>query len=114
MKVNVFAFQPKEGATTTVNNATSATAQVILPYDCDTVVLTNTSSTAIVYVRVTQYQDASSPPADASANAPTTTADFPILPLNQIRRAVGEGNKFIRTIASAADGTIKITPGTGV
>lgn len=113
MKVNVFAFTPKEGATVTVNNATSATAQVVLPKDCTEVLLTNTSTSAIVYVRVTSYLDYT-PPVDASANAPTTTADFPVLPLSQVRRGVGEGYKFIRTIASAADGTIKITPGSGI
>ena len=113
MKVAVFAFQPKEGATTRVANSATATPGVALPYDCDTVVLTNSSTTATVFVRVTQFLD-STLPADAAANAPTVTTDMPILPNSQIRRAVGEGNKMIRTIASSADGFIYITPGTGV
>lgn len=111
-KVNVFAFTPVPGKTTTVSNATSATAQVLLPKDCSEVRLTNTSTTATAYVRITSYLD-STPPADAAANAPTTTDDYPILPSSQVTIGVGEGYKFIRTIASAADGSIKITPGMG-
>jgi hypothetical protein len=113
-KVEVFAFQPKRGGTTTVANSATATAQVVLPPDCDTVQLTNSSATAISFVRVTSYLDEGSPPADAAANAPTATADIPILPASMIRVGVGEGYKIIRTIASAADGNIYITPGTGL
>lgn len=105
-------FAPAEGATTTVANATSATAAVALPFDCDTVVLSNSSSTATVFVRVTYYASASDTMTGA---APTATADLPILPLNQIRRYVSPGrHKVIRTIASAADGNIYITPGSGI
>lgn len=104
-------FAPAEGKTTAVTNATSATAAVALPKDVETVLLTNSSSTAIVFVRVTYYASDSDTMTGA---APTTTADFPILPLQQVRRYVGPGAKVIRTIASAADGNLYITPGTGI
>lgn len=105
-------FAPAEGKTTTVANATSATAAVALPQDCDTVVLTNSSATAIVFVRVTYYQSSAD---TMTGTAPTVTTDLPILPSQQIRRYVQPGQyKVIRTIASAADGNIYITPGTGI
>lgn len=104
-------FAPAEGKTTTVANATSATAAVELPQNCDTVVLTNSSLTAIVFVRVTYYGSDSD---TATGTAPTATTDLPILPSQQIRRYLGPGRKVIRTIASAADGNIYITPGSGI
>lgn len=104
-------FAPAEGKTTTVANATSATAAVEIPASCDTVVLTNSSLTAITFVRVTSYGSDSD---TATGVAPTATTDFPILPASQIRRYVGPGRKVIRTIASAADGNIYITPGSGI
>jgi len=116
--MDVRAFTPAEGGTITVANATSATATVAIPYDCDTVVLTNTSTTAISFVRVTYYNsalDAASAVSGNTGTAPTATADIPILPGGQIRRGVQKGKaKVIRTIASAADGNLHITPGTGI
>lgn len=103
-------FNPAWGGTTAVTNATSATAAVALPKDCQQVLLTNTSTTARVHVLVTTYQDESSPP---TGTAPTTSTGLPILPSGQIRVTVGPGLKVIRTIATAADGTILITPGNG-
>ncbi len=105
-------FAPAEGKTTTVVNAVAATTAVVLPFDCDTVVLTNSSTTAIVFVRVTYYGLASDTMTGA---APTVLLDLPILPSQQIRRYVAPGqHKVIRTIASAADGNIYITPGSGI
>jgi hypothetical protein len=104
-------FAPAEGGTITVANSASATAATPLPLDCDVVVLSNSSSTATVFVRVTYYDEQSDTMTGA---APTVTTDLPILPLNQIRRRVAPGRfKVIRTIASAADGNLYITPGTG-
>lgn len=105
-------FSPVEGKTTTVANSASATAAVSIPRDCDTVVLTNSSTTATTFVRVTYYDNASD---TMTGDAPTATADLPILPSQQIRRYVQAGRfKVIRTIASAADGNIYITPGSGI
>jgi len=105
-------FAPAEGKTTTVANSATATAAVVLPYDCDMVVLTNSSTTATTFVRVTYYGSASD---TMTGTAPTATTDYPIPPNQQVRRYVAPGmHKVIRTIASAADGNIYITPGNGV
>lgn len=104
-------FSPAWGQTTVTANATSATAALVLPKSCEQVVLTNTSATAITYVRVTYFETESQAP---TGDAPTATTDFPILPSQQVRVTVGFGNKLIRTIASAADGNIIITPGNGL
>lgn len=105
------AFQPAWNGTTNVTNATSATAAVVLPKSCEQVVLTNTSATARVHVIVSTYLDESSPP---TGTAPTTSTGLPILPGGQIRVTVGSGLKVIRTIATAADGNLFITPGDGI
>lgn len=102
-------FIPAEGKTTTVANSATATAAVEIPFDCDAIVLANSSATAITFVRVTYYASATD---TMTGNAPTATVDFPILPASQIVRGVQSGkHKVIRTIASAADGNIYITPG---
>lgn len=104
-------FDPVEGKTTAVANSTSATSAVVLPVDCNGVAISNASATAICFVRVTYYDDANNVP---TGDAPTVTTDMPILPGQQIRRSVQPGRyKVIRTIASAADGTVYITPGSG-
>jgi hypothetical protein len=103
-------FAPAWGATTSVANSASATAAVVLPKSCQQVVLTNTSATARTHVVVTVYQDQATVP---TGDAPTTSNGLPILPNQQIRITVGPGCKVIRTIATAADGNIIITPGNG-
>lgn len=104
-------FSPVEGKTVTVANATSATAATPIPFESDVVVLTNSSTTATVFVRVTYYDNAND---TMTGVAPTTTVDLPILPQQQIRRNVAPQRfKVIRAIASAADGNLYITPGTG-
>jgi hypothetical protein len=103
-------FTPAWGSTTVVSNATSATAAVVLPKDRDCVVLTNTSSTARVHVMLTAYESEATVP---TGTAPTTSTGFPILPGQQIRIFAGFGPKLLRTIATAADGSIIITPGSG-
>jgi hypothetical protein len=109
--MNVRPFAPDWGSTTSVTNAIAATAAVVLPKNSQAVVLTNTSSTARVHVMVTTYFDESTVP---TGTAPTTSTGLPILPNSQIRVTVGPGNKVIRTIATAADGVILITPGDGI
>lgn len=103
-------FAPAWGSTTSVNNAATATAAVVLPKFCEQVVLTNTSTTARTHVMLTSYLDEFDVP---TGTAPTTTTGFPILPNQQIRITTGPGLKLIRTIATAADGAIIITPGNG-
>lgn len=105
------AFEPAWGDATSVSNATSATAAVVLPKTCQQVVLTNKSSSATVNVMLTRYLDESDPP---TGTAPTTSSGLAVLPSSQIRITVGPGHKLLRTIASAADGTIEILPGNGI
>jgi hypothetical protein len=102
-------FGPSWGGTTTVTNATSATAAIVLPTNAQEVLLTNTSTTARVHVMLTTYTGATAPTGDA----PTTSTGLPVLPGQQIRVRVGPQGKVIRTIATAADGEIIITPGNG-
>ncbi len=103
-------FSPAWNGSTVVANAAAATAAVVIPKSCEQVVLSNTSTTATTFVTVTYYATEGSPP---TGDAPATTTGFPILPSSQIRITVGPGNKLIRTIASAADGNIIISPGNG-
>lgn len=104
-------FSPAFGQTVVVTNALAATAAVVLPIDCDLLVLTNTSGTATVHVYVTPYGDVSTPPAGVE---PTLTNGYPVRPGAQVRVHVGRGPKLARTIASMLDGTIILTPGRGV
>lgn len=103
-------FAPAWGSTTSVTNAIAATTAVVIRKTCEQLVLTNTSATARVHVMVTVYQDEATVPA---GDAPTTSTGFPILPNAQVHLTVGPGCKVVRTIATAADGTIIITPGNG-
>lgn len=104
-------FYPLGGRSVTIANAVaSATPGVPLQQTWESIVLTNTSTTAIAYVRLTQ-QDT---PTAINGDAPTATADLPILPMSQIRIWAGVGLKVIRAIASAADGNLIVTPGDGV
>ena len=101
-------FVPAEGKTSAVSNATSATAAVALPFDCNAVAIANSSATAIGFVRITYYPNADL----GTGDAPAVTTDIPILPGHHIVRYIQKGkHKVIRTIASAADGTLYITPG---
>ena len=104
------AFTPAFGGTTYANNSATATAQIVLPQNCEEVVLTNTSLTARVHFLVTAYQG-TTPPADAAGNAPTLTTGICVLPNSQIEIGVGSGGKIIRSIASAADGVYGVNPG---
>lgn len=102
-------FNPSFGGETAVTNSLTATAAIELPASCREVALTNTSTTARVHVFVTYHPHVDFP----TGVAPTTSTGFPILPGQQIRIGVGIGRKVIRTIATAADGTIQINPGNG-
>lgn len=100
-------FAPAWSNVTAVTNATSATAAVSLPSDCDAVELTNTSATARVHVLVTGYPDGVA----GAGTAPTTSTGFPVLPSQRVRIGLPMGTKVIRTIATAADGTVMVNPG---
>lgn len=104
-------FAPAYGNVTSVTNAITATAAVVLPKACNMVELYNVSASATVYVRVTAYQDQTSPP---TGDAPTVTTGYPVGPSQRTRIWVGPGCKLIRTIASAANANILIIPGTAV
>ncbi len=102
-------FIPAEGRTSVVANSATATAAIEIPFDSDAVLLSNTSTTATAFVRVTYYLAASEV---GAGTAPTVTTDYPILPTRQMVHGLQNGkHKVIRTIASAADGNIIITPG---
>lgn len=102
-------FDPAWNRTTAVTNATSATAAVSIPDSASSVLLTNTSTTARVHVTMTYYPDG----VIGAGAAPTTSTGLPIMPGAQIRVKLPIGAKVLRTIATAADGTIFITPGRG-
>ncbi len=102
-------FNPAFGSTSVVTNSLTETAAIELPGNCREVLLTNTSATARVHVYVTYQGDANFP----VGTPPTLTNGLPILPAQQVRISVGMGRKVIRTIATAADATIILTPGNG-
>lgn len=104
-------FSPAWGLTFSISNSVTATAAVNLPVQFPDILISNTSSTAVVYVSVTGYEYNSALP---TGTAPVVGQGMPIMPLTQIRFRAGTGNKVIRTIASAADGATIITPGTRV
>lgn len=99
------------GQSFVIANAVASAAAVPLAQTWEVLVLTNTSSTATAYVRITDQPNAS---VAVTGVAPTATTDLPILPLNQIRIYVGVGLAVIRAIASAADGNLIVTPGYGI
>lgn len=106
--MDVKPFNPRAGGTIVIANATSAAAAVPLHDLNDSFVFYNSSATAIGFIRVTKL-DLSSDPAQTA----TTTADMPIPPGAQVRLNFGFGLKKISAIASAADGNLYVTAGTG-
>lgn len=107
-------FQPKAGGTIAIANAIAASTPASLDESCDAVALYNTSETATAYWRCQSLPL----PTTAGANAVVPVAagaqgDMPIPPGGQIRLTVGSGLKKFSVIASAADGTLFITPGVG-
>lgn len=105
-------FNPGVNNTIAQANATSS-AGGSLPDWASQVVLTNTSATAIAYFVCRALNS----PADAGPTAVigsgATLGSLPVLPGQQIRITVAKGPKKFATIASAADGTLFITPGEG-
>ena len=102
-------FSPAWGSTISITNDTTATAAVAIPKQASALVLTNTSATARVHVLLTEYQSEGG--ALPTGEVPTTSNGLPILPNQQIMVYVGPGLSVVRTIATAVDGAIIVTPG---
>jgi hypothetical protein len=105
-------FDPGLNQTISQANATSS-AGGSLPADCSQVALTNTSATATAYFVCTQAQGSEAAVAAVVPASGGANGGFPILPGHQVRISVPFGPKLYRTIASAADGALLITPGRG-
>jgi len=106
-------FSPAWGSTQSIANSATATAATLLPRNANAIILTNTSATARTHVIVTIYtsdSDAAAAVAGGGGDAPTTSSGLPILPNQQVAVYCGPGPTVIRTIATAADGNIIITP----
>lgn len=104
-------FEPGQGNTIAQANATSS-AGGSLPEDAGQVVLYNSSTTATAYWICRGGFEADTGPT-AVVPAGETLGGIPIPPAAQIRLSVPRGPKKYATIASAADGTLFITPGEG-
>lgn len=109
-------FSPANQGTFYIANAVAASTPVALTGG-DQVVLFNSSSTAIAFVRIASYPSNSDSIVSSTATVPGTTAatagSFAVPPLAQIRITCGQGHKSISAIASAADGNLYVTPGHG-
>lgn len=104
-------FDPGLNNTIEQANATSS-AGGSLPDSAQTVLLTNTSTTATVYwASAAVFEDNNMPNVVVPSGA--TRGGMPVRPGAQIRVSVPSGRKQYRTIASAADGSLLITPGKG-
>lgn len=104
-------FTPSWTSTAAVTNAITATAAVEAPFNARTVLITNTSATARVHLMMTYYPDGI---ISGSGDAPTTSTGVPVLPNQQIRIGLPNGQKVLRTIATAADGSTFLTFGEGM
>lgn len=104
-------FDPGLNETILQANATSS-AGGALPDDSNVVALANTSATAVAYFVCTPMH-VDSTALGAVVPVGGTPGSFPVLPGQHIRITVPVGPKQYRTIASAADGNLLITPGRG-
>jgi hypothetical protein len=103
-------FQPISGKSFYVANSATGSNPAELPESCDSVVLYNTSATAVAYWRCDPYDTTN---VNKAVVATTSAGDLPIPPSQQIRVSVGKNRKQFSVIASAADGNLIITPGIG-
>lgn len=104
-------FDPGNNATIAEANATSA-AGGSLAHSVAVVALYNSSDSATAYFTCA--------PTNAGGSGPTavvpsggTRGAFPVPPGAQVRVSVPRGPKAYSVVASAADGTLFITPGEG-
>lgn len=100
-------FQPVGGATVVIANAVSAATATVFTTGSE-LAFYNSSATAIAFIRVTREVLSTDP-----AQTATTTTDMPIPPGALIRLSFGLGRKAVSAIASAADGSLYVTPGHG-
>lgn len=101
-------FCPKRGGTTTIANAVTASAAAALDAGCSEVMLFNSSTTAISFVRIDVV-----PANSDTGGLATVAADLPVPPNGVVIVSPGVGFKFISVIASAANGSLYATPGHG-
>lgn len=108
-------FSPAlQGTFTIANSATASTPALFA--GGDQVVLFNSSLTATAFVRiqpVTLNTDTISGYTATVPGALASPGSFPVPPMTQIRVTSSHGNKSISAIATAADGTLYVTPGDG-
>lgn len=109
--MDIAPFQAKQGGTFLIANGVAASADSF-PIDdtCASIALYNSSATAIAFYRITPYPTNT----PVAGIAPTVTTDMPVGPGHRIIIYTGTGFKRIRTIASAADGNLYVTPGNGL
>jgi hypothetical protein len=105
-------FNPGENQTIAQANATSS-AGGSLPDSVAQVALYNSSGTATAYFVCRALNSAADAGPTAVIASGATLGSFPVPPGGQIRVTVARGPKKYATIASAADGTLFITPGDG-
>lgn len=106
------AFDPGNNQTIAQANATSS-AGGALPESARQVVVYNSSATATAYF-VCIGGDARDAAPTAMIPSGATRGSMPIPPGQSYCLTVPAGPKLYRTIASAADGTLFITPGEGI
>lgn len=102
-------FSPAWNSTINIANSLTSTSAVALPKNANAIALTNTSTTARAHVVLTTYQSEGA--ALPTGTDPTLTTGLPIMPGQQVIVHCGTGLNVIRTIATAADGALIVTPG---
>lgn len=108
MSIGVKPFNPVGGGTIVVTNSGTATPHTLAEFS-DTFAFYNSSATAIAFIRVTAQPNGSGDPVGVA----TVSTDMPVPPGAQIRLEFGYGKKSLSAVASAADGNLYVTPGTG-
>ena len=103
-------FDPGVNETIAQANAVTS-AGGTLPEDCNVVALYNTSASAVAYFVCVPTIGRTAEAAVVPSGG--TLGSLPIPPGQMIRISVPNGPKAFRTIASAADGNLLISPGRG-
>lgn len=102
-------FEPITAGTLKPSLSTTATTAASLPDSCDTVVISNTDTSIVIFWRCQRY--------DPVLLAPTVTAvadvDLPVLPGQQIRISVPKGPKKYSIVAASGTPIAYVTPGIG-
>lgn len=101
-------FYPVRGASFAVPMTGAASTPRELPESARSVVLSNTSTETIAYVRISPNDEA-----EPAISASAAGGDMPVMPLSQIRITLPANRKSISIIADAGDGALIVTPGTG-